>query len=298
MFKIVSMALISCVLGLFSVNTALATEDFTFSINSLSEFEVGQFPFVNGKAVTLDNHPVSDVQIQVNFPSGIIKTSTNSTGEFSASSPVPVDIGEYAITVYAKKDNRYANSQITYSGVVSKPSITQESQIEKTPKSNENIELDPFSKMIQQLEKQKTEDVKRDINIKKQHQVDEQRRLAQIDLQNDLKDSEKKNEQYNPRNAFYKFIAKVDNSVRGIFWQQFLFTEMLTKQAHEAKENALNEGKSSFEAMEIFQEKAKVTQNEITRLNKNLNVQYGNATSDIQEQFNEKGKIPREDKLD
>ena len=70
---------------------------------------------------------------------------------------------------------------------------------------------------------------------------------------------------------------------------------MLTKQAHEAKENALNEGKSSFEAMEIFQEKAKVTQNEITRLNKNLNVQYGNATSDIQEQFNEKGKIPREE---
>jgi len=49
-----SIALLSCVLGLFSVSPALATEDFTFTINSLSEFEVGQLPFVNGKAVTLD----------------------------------------------------------------------------------------------------------------------------------------------------------------------------------------------------------------------------------------------------
>ncbi|HJJ23620.1 MAG TPA: carboxypeptidase-like regulatory domain-containing protein [Nitrosopumilus sp.] len=161
-------ALLSCVLGLFSVSPALATEDYTFSINSLSEFEVGQFPFVNGKAITFDNNPVSDVQIQVNFPSGVIKTSTNSTGEFSVSSPTPTDIGEYTITVYAKKDNRYTNAQITYNGVESKPSIIQESQIEKTPKSNENIVLDPFSKMIQQLEKQKTEDVKREINIQEQ----------------------------------------------------------------------------------------------------------------------------------
>jgi len=297
MFKILSGILFSCVLGLFSVGTALASEDFMFSIDSMAEFETGQFPFVNGKTVTLDNMPVSDVQIQVNFPSGIVKTTTNSTGQFSVLSPASVDIGEYTITAYAKKDNKYANSQITYHGV-SKLSITYEfqKQVEKIPKaSDEKIELDPFSKMIQQLGKQKEDDVIRKTHVKEQNQIDEQRYLAKIDLQNDLKEFEKKNEYNNPKNAFYRFLKDVDSSFRGIFRQQFLFTEDITKQAQKAKENALNEGKTSFEATKIFQENAAVTQNEIISLNKNLNVQYGNATLDIQKQFDEKGKIPRED---
>ncbi|MGY5152513.1 MAG: carboxypeptidase-like regulatory domain-containing protein [Candidatus Nitrosopumilus sp. bin_6a] len=293
MFKITSIVLLSCVFSLLYASPAFATENFTFSINSLSEFEVGQFPFVNGKAISLDNSPVSDVRIQVHFPSGIINTTTNSTGQFSTSSPVPVDLGEYTITVYAKKDNRHTSSQITYQGVESKPKI--ELPIEKIPKTNEKVELDPFSKMIKQLEAEKIDGTKRKTILQEQNQVSEQRRLAQIDLEKDLKESEKRNEAYNPRNAFYKFIQKIDSSVRGIFWQQFLFTESITQQAHNAKEQALDEGKSSFEAMKIFQEKAKVTQKEIMGLNKNLNVVYGNATSDIQEQFDENGKLPRED---
>lgn len=293
MFKITSIVLLSCAFSLLYASPAFATENFTFSINSLSEFEIGQFPFVNGKAISLDNSPISDVRIQVNFPSGIINTTTNSTGQFSASSPVPVDLGEYTITVYAKKDNRYTNSQITYQGVESKPKI--ESHIEKTPKTNEKIELDPFSKMIKQLEAEKIDDAKRKTSLQAQSQIGEQRRLAQIDLEKDLKESEKRNESYNPRNAFYKFIKEVDSSVRGIFWQQFLFTEKITQQAHEAKEEALKNGKSSFEAMKIFQQEAAVSQKEIMGVNKNLNVKYGNSTSDVQNMFDENGKLPRED---
>ncbi|MFB5625012.1 MAG: carboxypeptidase-like regulatory domain-containing protein [Nitrosopumilus sp.] len=142
MFKITYIVILSCVFSLLCASPAFATENFTFSINSLSEFEVGQFPFVNGKAITLDNDPVPNVQIQVHFPSGIVKTTTNSTGQFSALSPIPTDIGGYTITVYAKKDNKYADSLITYKGVASKPKI--ELQIEKNPKTNEKIELDPF----------------------------------------------------------------------------------------------------------------------------------------------------------
>lgn len=287
------MILLSCAFSLLYASPAFATENFTFSINSLSEFEIGQFPFVNGKATSLDNGPVSDVRIQVHFPSGTISTTTNATGQFSASSPAPADLGEHIITIYAKKDNSHTSLQTTYQGVESKPKT--ESQIEKTPKTNEKAELDPFSKMIKQLESEKMDDAKRKINIQEQRQVGEQRRLAQMDLEKDLKESEKRNESYNPRNAFYKFIQKIDSSVRGIFWQQFLFTESMTRQAQIAKKNALDEGKSPFEAMKIFQEKAAVTQNEIMGLNKNLNIFYGNATSDTQEQFDENGRLPRED---
>jgi len=284
-------------MGALLVNPVWAVEDFIFSINSPSEFEVGQFPVIHGKAVTLDNNPVSDVQIKVNFPSGDITTLTNSTGQFSAISPVLADIGEYTITVYAKKDNKYANVQFTYQVTESKVTIAKETPkpLDETLKTDEHVELDPFSKMIKQIEEQKLEEEKEKSLTKKQQQVEEQRLFAKADLQKDLIEAEKRNESNSPRNVFYRFIQDVDSSVRGIFWQQFLFTEKITKEAQEAKENALEEGKSSFEAMKIFQKEAAVTQKEVMDFNKNLSVRYGNATNVIQEQFDEKGKLPREE---
>lgn len=291
------MVLFSFMLGFFFVNPVWAIDDFTFTINSLSEFEVGQYPIISGQAITLDKLPVSDVQIQVNFPYEKIKTSTNSTGHFYVTSLIPAEIGEYTITVYAKKDNRYTNIQVTYQVLEDLPTkpIKVTNPVKKSPKTIDgNIELDPFSKMIKQLEEQKKNEIKKEEIVKEQQQIDYQRIQSKQKLEKDLKDSEKSNEYFSPRNVFYRFVTDVDNSVRGIFWQQFLFTEKLTKDAQDAKKNALDEGKSSFEAMKIFQEKAKVTQNEVMGINKNLNIQYGNATSNIQEQFDEKGKLPRE----
>ena len=69
---------------------------------------------------------------------------------------------------------------------------------------------------------------------------------------------------------------------------------MITQQAIDAKELALQEGKSSYEATKIFQKKAAVTQQEVIEFNKNLNIGYGNATSNIQNLFDKEGKIPRE----
>ena len=69
----------------------------------------------------------------------------------------------------------------------------------------------------------------------------------------DLKLSKKQQESHSPRNAFLKFLANVDSSFKTIFWQQFLFTEKITNDAREAKENALEEGKSTAEATKIFQ---------------------------------------------
>jgi len=298
MYKVIYISLFSSLLGLFFTNPVFATDDFLFTVDDLPEFEVGQYLFVTGNAFTLDKNPVSDVQIQVNFPSEKIRVSTNSTGQFYAISMIPAKVGEYTITIYAKKDNRFADTQLTYNVLETLPkeSLKVANSLEKSTKVNDgNIELDPFSKMIKQLEEQKTNEVIRKELTKEQQQIDEQRIQNEVKLQMDLKDSEKKNEYYNPRNIFYRFIADIDSSVRGIFWQQFLFTENITKQAHNAKENALDEGKSSEEAMEIFHEKAKVTKKEIMNLNKNLNMKYSNATSNIQDQFDENGKITREE---
>lgn len=298
MYKVVYISLFSSLLGLFFTNPVFATDDFLFTVDSLPKFEIGQYPFVTGNAVTLDKKPVSDVQIQINFPSEQIRVSTNSTGQFYAKSTIPAEIGEYDITFYARKDNKVTDTQITYKVLETVPtkSFKVTDSLEKSNKvSDGNIELDPFTKMIKNLEEQKTDEAIRKEITKEQQQIDEQRIQNEIKLQKDLKDSEKRTEYYTPRNVFYRFIADIDSSVRAIFWQQFLFTEDITNHARDAKENALDEGKSSHEAMKIFQDKAKVTKKEIMNLNKNVNVKYGNATDDTQDQFDENGKITREE---
>ncbi|KFM18975.1 hypothetical protein AAA799P11_00827 [Marine Group I thaumarchaeote SCGC AAA799-P11] len=279
------------------VNPAWAAEDFMLTVSSLSEYKEGEHSVISGKTMTLDERPVADVQIHVYFPSGIIKTVTNSTGQFLVTSPGILEIGEYDTTVSAKKDNKYTNAEIAYRVVEYKAKNIQtlEPEIDPPKTTDGKVELDPFSKMIQELEKQKTQEVKRETDIKEQQEIGEKRRLAQLDLQNDLKESEKQNEVNSPRNVFYRFIQEIDSSVRGIFWQQFLFTEKITQQAQEAKEKALLDGKSSLEATKIFQDEAAVTQKEVMDVNKNLSIKYGNATSGVQNMFDENGKLPRED---
>ena len=290
-------------LGLFLVSPAWAEESMVFSVNSLSEFKIGQHPFISGTAKDNDGNPLPNVEIQAIFPSRIMLETTNSAGEFSIASPIAVEeTGEHTITVYATKGTINLKTQVNYQ-VIDNQRVTTDVSKNADPEENnsknkkyDNSKYDLLSRTIlEKVEEQKEKEVKEKEIVKKQHQIDEQRMQAEAKLQEDLKDSEKRMAYYSPRNAFYRFIADVDSSIRGIFWQQFLFTEKLTKDAHDAKENALDEGKSSFEAMKIFQEKAKVTQNEIMDFNKNLNIQYGNATSDIQDQFDEKGKLSREE---
>ena len=47
--------------------------------------------------------------------------------------------------------------------------------------------------------------------------------------------------------------------------------------------------------MKVFQDEAAVTQKEVMEFNKKLSIKYGNATSDVQNLFDENGKLPRED---
>ena len=121
MIKITSLVLLSGLLSLFFVSPVWAEQSLVFSANSISEFEIGQYPFINGKTVDSNGNPLSDVEIQANFPSRIITTTTNSTGEFSIVSSIPAELGEYTITIYAtifedgviKNQNLY---EITNSG--------------------------------------------------------------------------------------------------------------------------------------------------------------------------------------
>ena len=85
-----------------------------FSVNSLSEFKVGEYPFISGTTQDNNENPLSNVEIQINFPSQIMITTTDSKGEFSITSPVAAEPGEYVVTVYATKDTMNLKTQIKY----------------------------------------------------------------------------------------------------------------------------------------------------------------------------------------
>ena len=290
--------------GLSFVSTVSAQEEtnngMVLSINSLSVFEQGKYPFVKGIVTDSNENPISGVEIQATFSSGMGIATTDSAGEFSiTSSTAAKELGEHTVTVFAAKNAMHLNTEVTYD-VMTQSEIAKihaESK-EKTPREStyDNSKYDLLSRTIlNEMEEQKKDYTKKEILSEEQNEISENRQETTSKIEDELKSLEEKNESHTPRNAFLRFLADINHSVKDIFWHQFLFTEERTDDAREAKEYALDEGKSSLEATKIFQREAAISQNEIIEYNKKLNIKYGNATSNVQEQFDENGKLPRED---
>ena len=260
-----------------------AEEKMVFSVSSLSEFKLGQYPSISGMAKDSQDNPLPDVEVQVNFPSRIMTTTTDSNGKFTVTSPIPAELGEYTITVYASKGTMNLKTQVTYD-VVDKHNVKlyPDKKISEN-KNYDNSKYDLLSRTIlDKIEEQKIENTKKEILSKQQQTISEQRSQTDENLDDEVKSLERENESQAPRNAFLNFLAHIDHSVKDIFWHQFLFTEKRTDDALIAKENALHIGKSSLEATRIFQEEAAVSRSEIIEYNDELNIKYGNATSSIQ----------------
>ncbi|MBM2819093.1 MAG: uncharacterized protein HW410_775 [Nitrosarchaeum sp.] len=301
-------------------------DELVLTVNSVSEYKVGQYPSISGLVTDSDGNPVNDVQIQASFPSRTILISTNSLGEFSITSPIPTDPGQYTVIISATKDKLFVDAKITYDVTASKsiipllilpqgiesnePNKFTTGNITQGTKSdvsismirgsisniiNSEIQPNPFSNTIlPQTELQNEKEIKQKTIDEKSQNIKEQKQKTVEAVSNDLKLLEKKNESNTPKNVFLQFLNDIDSSVKNIFWGQFLFTEKKTDQGLQAKEKALGEGKSSKDAMKSFQKAAATTRNEIIEYNNKLNIEYGNATFNIQEQFDENGKLPRE----
>lgn len=289
MFRIVlSAILLFGLVGLFTT-PVWAEQTMLFSVNSLSEFDVKENPVIYGTATDSDGNPLSDVEIQANFPSRMIMATTDSAGEFSIKYPITAELGEHTVTVYATKDKMYLSTQITYHVIdkqkAAESEISKNKDSENVPKISkfDNSKYDLFSRTIlDKIEDQKIENEKKKVFSEEQQLVNKQRLQINEDLEEDLKSFEKQNEFYKPRNAFLRFLADIDHSVKNIFWNQFLFTEKKTEDAHIAKEIALEEGKTTLEATKIFQKEAAISKSEIMEYNQELSVKYGNTTSNIQ----------------
>jgi len=314
--------LFSCFSLFFIPQIWASTDELVLTVNSQSEYKVGQFPSISGLVTDSDGNPINNVQIQASFPSRTILSSTNLSGEFSITSPIPAELGQYTIITSATKDKLFVDAKISYdvkeskskiplrvipqaigiseSKDISNRNITQINLLDVSIPTNSEgtsnlianeIIPHPFANVIPpQIELQNNE-LKQTTEVDKSQNINEQKQKIAENESNDLKLLEKENESKTPRNAFLQFLDDIDSAVKNIFWGQFLFTEKKSDQGHDAKEKALDEGKSPKEAMESFHKAAAITRNEIIEHNNKLNIEFGNATTSVQDQFDEQGKL-------
>ena len=126
-------------------------------------------------------------------------------------------------------------------------------------------------------------------------QMQEIRKNAQAKIEEDINRMNKDNEPYTPQSAFAKFVSKKPDITHDIYWSMFNHQQEKIKSAKDARDKILNDGGKKQDAWSAYYKMSATKRVQIIELNKNLNIKYGSADADIQNTFDEKGKLPRTD---
>jgi hypothetical protein len=148
------------------------------------------------------------------------------------------------------------------------------------------LEIEYSKKQIAELQKNQ-----KDAEMNKKL-IDQQRLIAaQLEKQAQQL-MEINNLPHTPTVAFRSFVSTVNNTkIQNIFWGEFNFTSKRVDAGNAAMKKILDNGGTWEEAMLEFTKYAAIRHSELIELNKNLNVQYGLADFNVQQNFNEKGKL-------
>ena len=125
--------------------------------------------------------------------------------------------------------------------------------------------------------------------------IEEQRRIVKENLQKDLNRMYKDQEPYTPKNSFARFVASVNSTYSGIFWDEFDYLDQKIQLARQAMYKVLQNGGSYEDARQEYFKYAAMTRQEMIEVNKNLNIKYGFADPEVQKIFNKNGRHPRPD---
>ena len=115
-------------------------------------------------------------------------------------------------------------------------------------------------------------------------------------LEKELQQMFKDNEDFTPLNSFNRFLEKISNEESKVIFKGLF--DYQQQKVHDAR-NAMNEvfrnGGSILEARNAYHETAKIPRVDMIQLVKDLNIESGFSDSDIQQNFNSEGKLPRYD---
>ncbi len=166
---------------------------------------------------------------------------------------------------------------------------------------SDTLKKNPLAmKIIAEMEAQKLrykqlseETTPKSIPTKKQIEIEENRKISEEILKEDLKSMEKKYLDFTPKNAFEKFISKLNSTYHGIFRDQFDYLNAKVQLALAAKNQVLENGGSFYEAQQEYFKYASMPRLEMVSYIQELNIKYGFADSKIQSNFDANGKLPR-----
>lgn len=123
-----------------------------------------------------------------------------------------------------------------------------------------------------------------------QKQIEEQRKIAEQNLQRDLAAINDQNSPASPKNAFATFVTHVNNSTQSLFWDEYSFMQEKVQNGRDAMHRVLQNGGTMAEAIQAYQNAAATHVSEIVDANKNLNVKYNLADKTTQDTFDKYGK--------
>jgi len=176
--------------------------------------------------------------------------------------------------------------------------VFADSDTEITVKVADHLKNNPLAiKIIMEMEAQKLQykqqQEQQEEQKIQQDTLEEQRKIASVSLQKDLESMEKKYEYYTPENAFARFVSSLDPTLQPIYWDQFQYMSAKVNLAKAARDSVLESGGSFYEAQQEYFKYASMPRIEMINLIEDLNVKYGFAKQNIQDNFDANGKLPR-----
>ncbi len=284
---------------LFHVASAVPMGSLVVSVKpEKSTLEPSEIPAVLGTVTDQASKPIADALVNISTSHGTVGVVTDAEGKFRYQYAEPVSPNQYVINVKAQKDGYGIGLAKTTFFVKGTPIFTPQNF---QTISGDKINQDPISsKILKSIETAQKRQAAQEEKIKKIEEnkkfLEEQRALANQDLQNDLQGWLVQFDPFTPRNAYTSFVSEVNQTVQSIFWGQFNFTDQKINDGHVAQTQVLQNGGSNGEARKAFIQKATSTRNEIIQVNNDLNVKYGHANKDALSKFDSVGKLPRNHK--
>lgn len=256
---------------------------------SQSSFTTNTMPTIVGTVMDESKNRLPDASVSIVSSKGVKTTKTDHNGSFLVKLDKFSELGIHKVTVTASKQG-FTSMSSTINIDIKNPAQILE-PIQQIPTAiGDGITNNPVSQFIleqTEIMKNQAEQFSKSTN---EEFINAQRILAKQSLEKDLGRFASENLAYQPQNAFAHFVKGVDESVQGIFWAQFDFTQQLTNQGKDAKDQVLKNGGTSYEATQAFQRKAVSHRDQIIAVNNQANIQFGNATESVQSQFDAKGK--------
>lgn len=233
--------------------------------------------------ITNEKHePVADVSVHITTTFGTVMVKSDLNGSFVYTMPGFPSEENLNVSIKAQKEGYLTGYTNTSFFVKDKPSLYANKTLGSDFKilTADKIKDDPIAfKILQNIEQNKQQEEKRQKRLQEideyQKYLEEQRRIADQNLLNDLGVWFEQFDPFRPRNAFSSFVSQMDATVQDIYWAQFNFTETKTKEGLAALQAVMNSGGSPQDARKAFYENAATPRSDLLNINNVFNLNYG-----------------------